>query len=60
VNILDANHLDNFEVWVFAVWDMGWMGGDSKVHLTDILPSLMPLWTYRGIWVLERQTPQFE
>jgi len=60
VNILDENHLGKYEVRFFAVWDIGWMSGDSKVHLTDILPSLMPLWAYLRIWVLERQSPQFE
>lgn len=49
----DANHLENFNVRVFTVWDVGWMGGDSKVHLTDILPSLMALWTNRGEQVME-------
>ena len=55
MNTSDANHLENFNVRVSTVWDVGWMGGDSKVHLTDILPSLMVLWAYQGIWIFERR-----
>ena len=53
MNTSDANHLENFNVRVSTVWDVAWMGGDSKVHLTDILPSLMALWTNRGERVME-------
>ena len=55
MNTSDANHLENFNVRVSTVWDVGWMGGDSKVHLTDILPPLMALWAYQGIWIFERR-----
>ena len=55
MNTSDANHLENFNVRVSTVWDVAWMGGDSKVHLTDILPSLMALWAYQGIWIFEQR-----
>ena len=55
MNTSDADHLENFNVRVSTVWDVGWMGGDSKVHLTDILPSLMALWAYQGIWIFEQR-----
>ena len=54
MNTSDANYLENFNVRVPTVWDVAWMGGDSKVHLTDILPSLMTLWAYQGIWIFEQ------
>ena len=55
MNTSDANHLENFNVRVSTVWDVGWMGGDSKVHLTDILPSLMAFWAYQGILIFEQR-----
>ena len=55
MNTSDANHLENFNVRVSTVWDVAWMGGDSKVHLTDILPSLMALWAYQVIWIFEQR-----
>ena len=55
MNTSDANHLENFNVRVSTVWYVGWMGGDSKVHLTDILPSLMALWAYQGILIFEQR-----
>ena len=55
MNTSDANHLENFNVRVSTVWDVAWMGGDSKVHLTDILPSQMALWAYQGIWIFEQR-----
>ncbi len=55
MNTSDANHLENFNVRVSTVWDVGWMGGDPKVHLTDILPPLMVLWAYQGIWIFEQR-----
>ena len=55
MNTSDANHLENFNVRVSTVWDVAWMGGDSKVHLTDILPSLMALWAYQETWIFEQR-----
>ena len=55
MNTSDANHLENFNVRISTVWDVGWIGGDFKVHLTDILPSLMALWAYQGIWIFEQR-----
>ena len=32
-----------------------WLDEHSKVHLTDILPSLMALWGYQAIWIFEQR-----
>ena len=56
----DANNTNNLEVRVVDVWSLGCMGGNSKVHLTDILSSLMALWTNPSETVKELGSLRFK
>ena len=56
----DVDNPNNLEVWVVAVWSLGWMSADSKVHLIDILPSLIALWANPIETVMELESLRFK